>query len=94
MKDERRNQVVAQCRAVAHLATALAKVHSDYIDLMANTSHDSWVEMVGSRTAAFMENLGDMLNGMDAVTKEDDWLNPIFKEAQRLWPQDNGEDPL
>jgi len=24
---------------------------------------------------------------MDAVTEEDDWLKPVFEEAQRRWPQ-------
>jgi hypothetical protein len=36
-----------------------------------------------------METLGDILNGMNAVDeKEDAWLDPIFREAQRLWPDD------
>jgi hypothetical protein len=23
---------------------------------------------------------------MDAVSEEDEWLTPVFKEAQRRWP--------
>ena len=44
------------------------------------------VEQAGERTAAFMETLGDMLNGMDAASDEDEWTVPIFAEAQRIWP--------
>jgi hypothetical protein len=89
--DERREQVVKQLKAVAHLATALAEVSGQlakgYADPTA-ASFDGIVEMTGERTAHQMEVLGDMLNGMDAVTDEDEWLTPIFDAAHKMWPQE------
>lgn len=83
---DKQKQVIEQCKAVAHLAESLAKVHRDYIRIMDHSP--SLVEQVGQRTANFMEKLGDMLNAMDAVDPaEDAWLDPIFEEAHRLWPQ-------
>lgn len=80
----KREQVVAQCTAVAYLAESLARVHRDY----ARFIYHDLIDQVGKRTAAFMETLGDMLNGMDALDpKEDGFLDPIFEEAHRLWPQ-------
>ena len=32
------------------------------------------------------KTLGEMLNGMDAVMPEDEWVFPIFEKAQELWP--------
>lgn len=87
MSEEKRNQVVAQCNAVCHLAKCLIEVHSDCARMFATGSVDNLIDQVGNRTAHFMEALGDMLNGMDAVTEEDAWLDPIYKEAHRLWPQ-------
>lgn len=85
--DEKQKQVADQCRAVAHMATALAQVHSDYAKMFeAGGPVLNLTETVGKRTAHFMETLGDWLNGMDAVTQEDEFMAPIFREAQRLWP--------
>lgn len=85
---EKREQVAKQCEAVAHMATALAKLNADYAELFRHGAMDSLTEIVGRRTAYLMETLGDILNGMDAVDPEQDaWLDPVFAEAQRLWPQ-------
>lgn len=83
---DKRQQVIDQCKVVAHLATALAKVHHDYITIMAQPASESILDQVGERTAGFMEDLGNMLNGMDATDEADDWTAPIFAEAQKLWP--------
>ena len=85
---ERVAQAAAQCRAVAHLATALAQINQDYARSLANGHMDALVEIVGPRTAQHMEILGDILNGMDAVQPEDDWLHPIFERAHEIWPQE------
>lgn len=87
MTDERRMQVAAQCDAVCHLAKALAEVHNDYAEMFRKGHAEVLIDQVGERTARIMETLGDILNGMDAVSEEDERLNPIFEEAQRLWPQ-------
>lgn len=89
---EKREQVAKQCDAVVHLAKALGQVYSDYAVIFRTpvaAGHDNrLVEPVGKRTAHLMEVLGDILNGMDAVDeKEDAWLDPIYAEAHRLWPQ-------
>ncbi len=43
-------------------------------------------EQVGRRTTSLMSDLGDILNGMDAASGEDEWTYPIFHEAARRWP--------
>jgi len=83
-------QIAAQCKVVAHLATALAKIHSDY-EVMYRDDRTSKpmldiAEIVGPRTASFMDQLGDMLNALDAASEDDEWTHPIFQEAQRRWP--------
>ncbi|KQS81733.1 hypothetical protein ASG32_03000 [Methylobacterium sp. Leaf361] len=79
-------QVADQCRVVAHLATAIAKVHSDYAALIEAGAMSDLHERIGRRTASLMERLGDALNGMDATSADDDWTYPVFREAQRLFP--------
>lgn len=85
MDDATRKQVADQCRAVAHMAKVIAQVHADYAKMFDAGCADAIHEIVGRRTAEFLEELGDMLNGMDAVTEEDEWVNPIIREAQRRW---------
>lgn len=84
-KADLRRQVADQCRVVAHLARAIAEVHEVKAKSLETGSQgaDQIAEFAGERTARLMENLGDVLNGMDAVTEEDDWTTPIFQEAQR-----------
>jgi hypothetical protein len=86
MDDATLEQVSKQCRAVAALARNLAEVHEDYAGLFGPGSPSTIADMVGRRTAAFMETLGDMLNGMDAVDENHAWMTPVFAEAHRRWP--------
>jgi hypothetical protein len=81
-------QIAAQCKVIVHLCKALAEVHADYAIMFdaGGKGPENIAELVGERTARLMEDLGDILNGMDAVTEDDDWTDPIFAEAQRLWP--------
>ena len=79
-------QVADQCAAVAHMAKSIAGVYSDYAEAFRTGHLDKCAPQVGKRTAELMERLGDILNGMDAVTEEDDWITPVLEEAQRLWP--------
>lgn len=85
--DDKRKQVAAQCKVVAHLATAIAGVYRDYEKMFEAGIAESLIEPVGKRTAALMEKFGDILNGMDAVTEDDDWTAPVFEKAHQLWPQ-------
>ena len=84
---DKRMQVAAQCRAIVHLATQIALVHSDKAAMFAAGYQDSLIEFCGDETASLMETLGNILNGMDAVSDEDKWMGPIFEEAHQLWPQ-------
>lgn len=91
---EKRMQVAAQCRAVVHLATQIALVHSDKAEMFAAGYQDSLIDFCGDETAGLMETLGDILNGMDAVSAEDKWMDPIFEKANQLWPQNRLGMPL
>lgn len=86
MSDELRNQVVAQCKVVEGLAHSLAVVHSDKAVSFAQGLWPDILEMVGRDTAALMEILGDILNGMDAITEEDSRYDAVFEAAHRRWP--------
>jgi hypothetical protein len=86
--DIKRKQVADQCRAVAHLATALAQVSEDWAKMLAAPSGaDELLDMVGDRSAGHMETLGDILNGMDAIDDDDGWIDPIFEKSHEMFPQ-------
>lgn len=80
---ERDEQVKLQCQVVAYLARAIADVFEDHSKFI----HPELVELRGKLSAGLMDILGDILNGMDACTEDDEWTAPIFDEAHRLWPQ-------
>lgn len=84
MSDPKREQLIKQCDAVRHMAEAIARIHGDYGKMFRSGAADQLIDQVGKRTARLMETLGDVLNGIDAVTEEDDWLKPVFKNTQRL----------
>jgi hypothetical protein len=67
------------------MAQAIADVHREKAELIASVDYAP-VDLAGKMSASLMETLGDVLNGMDAVSEEDEWLTPVFKEAQRRWP--------
>lgn len=85
MTDEKRDQVAKQCDAVAHLAKVIADLHVTLAGIVRSGKSDALLNWTGQRTASLMENLGDVLNGMDSVTEDDAWMEPIFKEAQKRW---------
>jgi hypothetical protein len=87
MDDEKRKQVALQCKAVAHLAKAVADVYDHRAMRLEINAVVGDVDLIGKWSANAMEVLGEMLNGMDAVDESDDWMKPVFREAQRLWPQ-------
>ena len=84
--NDKRNQVALQCRAVCHMATAIAQIYSDYEKMFLDGAAEKLIDQVGARTASFMEDLGNMLNANDSCTEEDEWMEPVFREAHRLWP--------
>jgi len=81
-------QVGRQCRAVSHMAQTIANIHTDYAKMYEGGEKGMApiAEIVGERTSQLLEELGDILNGMDAVTDDDEWVNPIIAEAQKRWP--------
>jgi hypothetical protein len=84
-----RTQVGAQASVIAHMAKQIAKVYEELCEIYASSSNESFLRMVGRDSADRMELLGNMMNNMDIVTDEDAWVDPIFEEANRLWPQTN-----
>lgn len=86
--EETRRQVAEQCRAVAHMARAIAEVHEELIPLyLSEFGAPDLMEIIGKRTAGLLEVLGDIMNNMEVVTECDAWIDPIIAEAQRRWPQ-------
>lgn len=89
--EEKRLQIADQCKVVAHLARALADISGDYEKMMRDDAcaggMDNIADIVGNRTARHMNVLGDILNGMDAATDEDEWTAPIFERAHTMFPQ-------
>lgn len=82
-------QIQAQCKAVAHMASVIANLHTDKAKLFTECPEamQDIADFTGARTASLLETLGDILNGMDAVdSDEDGWINPIILEAQKRWP--------
>lgn len=87
--NEKRKQVALQCRAVAHMAQALAKVYADKERMFLSDTKgpDDIIDIVGKWSASHMEDLGNILNGIDAADSDEDaWMEPVFLEAQRLYP--------
>ena len=89
MPEKTKEQVIAQSRVVAHLAKQLMIVHEETAQVYKSGEMSAvLIDIVGNRTAAAMEALGDILNGMDAVDHDEDgWTDPVFEAAQELWPQ-------
>lgn len=83
-------QVVAQCRVVAHFATALASVFNQKADAFEQGAWPTIWEPAGQESAALMETLGNILNNMDAVDgAEDAWTFPVFERAHVLFARDS-----
>lgn len=89
---EKRRILAAQCRAVVHLALNIAKVHADLIDLYQNPKNDEgFVDHAGRGLNGRMNTLGAVLNGMDAVSPEDAWMDPIFEMARKAFSPEPGD---
>lgn len=83
----KRRQVTAQFRVIAHLCKQIGRVHEQLAEMHEAAHIASLLDMHGVDTAYRMELLGNMANNMDIVTDEDAWLDPIYAEAQKRWPQ-------
>jgi hypothetical protein len=86
---DKREQVARQCAVVVALADRLGGVRKDYEKLVRGGYVDDLLDMIGSETSRQMELLGDVLNGMDAVDQDDEWMTPVFEEARRRWPSND-----
>lgn len=82
------DQVAAQCRVVVHLCEVMIDLYRMHGDLFGQhvAGHLPLVDMLGTRTAALMEELGDHLNGIDAVSDEDEWVNEVYRVAHEMFP--------
>ena len=83
----KRQQVLEQHRAVAALARGVIEITEGKIPAIEGGHMDELLDMLGNRSARWMEDFGDLLNGCDAVTEDDDWMEPIFLKAQEMFPQ-------
>lgn len=86
-----KEQVLAQCRVVAHLAKQIAMVHEQKAEAYDSMTMDAGlIDIVGKMSANAMEVLGNVLNGMDAVDEDEDaWTYPVFEVAHVTWPASN-----
>lgn len=86
--DEKRKQVIDQCRVVHHMATVLAKMYhpSHLPSYYSGDAGSTLLDLAGLRTASMMESLGNILNGIDAVEDDDEWIDPIFDRAREMFP--------
>lgn len=75
-----------QCIAVADMAMQIARVHREFAAMIVAAPQAMPLSVTGPGSASIMELLGDIMNGMDAVTSEDEWTHPIFKAAHARWP--------
>jgi len=78
-------QIVDQCRAIAHIAVQIANIHAELATIYEKNIPENILMVVGKRTAGLMEQLGDIMNGMDAVDTDDAWLDPIFDRSQSMF---------
>jgi hypothetical protein len=88
--EEKRQQLLDQCRVVEHLAKQIARLYSP-TQLPAYYAHDAANEILdiaGGQSAGIMETLGDLLSNLDGVTEEDEWTDPIFHRAHEMFPQE------
>lgn len=83
-----KEQVLAQCRVVAHLAKQISMVHEQKAEAYeAMDMSAGLIDIVGKMSANAMEALGNILNNMDAVDEDEDaWTYPVFEVAQATWP--------
>jgi hypothetical protein len=89
--EAKRAQVSAQYRAVAYLAQIITEVHLDQVDITAAGKVDKLLTMRGVRSHRLMNELGDILNGLDGVEDDDDWVAEVFDTARAMFPLSLGE---
>ena len=68
-------------RVIAHLAMNILSLSMDKSVLFATGHWPSIHEFSARHAYDVMNILGDILNGMDAATDEDKWMEPIFERA-------------
>ena len=84
---EKQKQVAAQCRVIVHLANAIAELHGDLASIHEGGYANDILDYQGERTARLMETLGDILNGLDAVTATDEAATThVFEKAREMFP--------
>jgi hypothetical protein len=88
----KKQQVIDQYKVIAAQAKALLELADAEISYLKSDTFmtDSLLEMIGQRSAGWMEDLGNMINHVDAATEEDEWMDPIFDKAHEMFPQDQG----
>lgn len=92
-KDAKRDQVADQYIVVAALCKAIGSVHFEMKELIRDGTLPSGViDVMGTRSAALMELLGNIANEMAIVQSTDAWMNPIFERAHAMFlPEPNAK---
>ncbi len=78
-------------KAIRHLCKCLAETRSETMSEVWAKTEDMY-EYHLEANYNIMNCLGDLLNGMDAVTEEDDILEPIFEAMHEHFPDKENQD--
>src|SRR5688572_11265777 len=76
-------QLADQYRAIAHMATQIAKVYGELVQVAAHMP----VSVSGPKSARLLEDLGDAMNADDIVEPSDAWVDPIIRKAHEMFPE-------
>lgn len=91
--EARRAQVLAQYRAVAHLACGIMECHGrdgEAAHVRAGRM-DGVLGPLGRRSHRIIEDLADILQGMDLLLEVDEWVDPVLEAAREMFPIEGGE---
>lgn len=84
-----REQVAQQCDVVVHMGTVLANLFRELAIDVRQGRVSLMLHSTGKESAQIMNELGNILNDMDAVSEDDAWTTPIFDKASELWPRED-----
>lgn len=79
------SQVINQYQAVAHMASCLSGVGTGMAHFADGLPRDHLEDLFES-SLDLMNQLGDILNDMDAVAEKDHWVSLVFEKADGMRP--------
>lgn len=84
--EAKRHQAAHQCRVIVYLATAIARIETDMLQMIAHGRMDGAIDFTGELSHRLMNTLGDVLNNMDAADDADKWMDLVFEKAREMFP--------